>query len=98
MYASMFRMDLGSESSARERARRGRSLAAALAALPGFVALIALEADDGMVGGLCMCTDEDALETAHQIAENWQQRELDSATAASLMTCVTGRVIVQHGF
>jgi hypothetical protein len=98
MYASMFRMDLSSESSARERGRRGRSLAAALAALPGFVAFVALEADGGNVGGLCICTDVDALEAAHQMAETWQQRERDSATAASLKTCVTGKVIVQHGF
>lgn len=72
MHASMFNLDLGVCATTRDRARRGRSLAATLADLPGFVAFIVLEAEDGTATGLCICVDTNALESVHQKVEDWQ--------------------------
>ena len=55
MHASMFPLDLGRDTSSRDRERSGRALAAALAALHGFVAFIALEAENGVTAGFCIC-------------------------------------------
>ena len=75
MHASMFNLDLGVCATTRDRARRGRSLAAELAGLPGFIAFIAIEAEDGSATGLCICVDEEASEIARQQVENWHREE-----------------------
>jgi hypothetical protein len=109
MHASMFSLDLGSSAASRNRAQRGRALAAALAALPGFVAFIAIEAQDGTVTGLCICVDAEALEVARRKAVDWQ-REVGGAIHSepahgvriqdpiAMGALVTGEVIVQRGF
>ena len=85
MHASMFNLDLGVRGTSRDRARRGRAMAAALAELPGLVALIAIEGEDGMATGLCICMNGQALERARRVAEAWQraQREQETASAGS---------------
>ncbi len=75
MHASMFHLDLGDHLTTRERAQRGRALAAALAGLPGFVAFIAIEAEDGKAAGFCICVDAPALESARLKVEQWQRDE-----------------------
>ena len=97
MYAAMFRLALDGECASRERCRHGRALATALTRFQGFVAFLALEADDGSVGGLCICMDVDTLDAAHQFAKTWQVEHHD-VTRDALPAYVTGKVIVQHGF
>ena len=82
MHAALFNLDLGVRLASSERARRGRSLAAALAILPGFVAFIAIEADDGTTTGLCICVNLDALEIARQHVQEWQRHAGENHTAA----------------
>ncbi len=96
MYASMFRLEVGSELSVRECGRLGRTLAAQLAALPGVVAFIAVKATDGVLGGLCICSDAQTLTDAQHLAETWQHEH--DAMHPPLRTCVSGQVVVQHGF
>jgi len=114
MYASMFSLDLGSRATSQDRARRGRSLAAALAVLPGFVAFIAIEAQDGSVTGLGICVDAQALEIALQKVVDWQSEQSghphfhekpipsiqaqNSAPGFAIELLAAGEVIVQRGF
>ena len=96
MYAAMFPLDLGGQASSRERGQHGRALASELAALPGFVAFIALEAEDGAVRCLCICADAATLTEAQEFALAWQGEHSD-ASIASIPSCFRGRIIVQHG-
>ncbi len=73
MHGALFHLDLGVWATTSERARQGRALAAVLAALPGLVAFVALEAEDGTMSGLCICMDEQALVRARQKADEWQR-------------------------
>ena len=97
MYASIIRMDLGDSTSMLDRGRRGRSLAAALDGVSGFVAFIAFESVEGAVTGLCICVDATALEEAQCVAAAWQQERGGEASSA-LQACSAGEVIVQRGF
>lgn len=96
MYATIFRINLCSSSS-RDRGRAGRSLATALDTLHGFVAFIALEADDGQVAGLCICDDPMTLQEAQTVAAHWQ-RDRCGPSSAGLQPIAVGKVIVQRGF
>ncbi|MEZ4520185.1 MAG: hypothetical protein R3A46_00880 [Thermomicrobiales bacterium] len=111
MHASIFRFDLGSNTSPRERGRRGRTLATALAAVPGFVAFLALESEAGWLAGLCICIDPAALARAQQVAADWQREHgchshpspclawgQDPALGSAMQPLITGEVIVQRGF
>jgi hypothetical protein len=97
MHASMFHLDLGRIDSHGDRWRAGLSLAAALNAVDGFVAFLALETEDGAVAGLCICIDIPSLEAARQVAEEWQ-REHSEQTLTDMQALITGEVIVQQGF
>lgn len=96
MYATMLHIDLRAIASARDRARTGRSLGKTLAALAGFVAFIAFEADDGDVSGLCICEDLASLENAEQAVVRWQ-REQAAMPDSSIRAISKGNVIVQQG-
>ncbi len=105
MHASLFNLDLGSCATTSDRARHGRALGAALATSPGFVAFIALEAKDGTATGLCVCVDEQALESVRQVVAEWQRgrsaqvtRGEEAVLSPELQALVTGEVIVQRGF
>jgi len=101
MYASIFRLDLGSDLSPRDRWKSGRALASALDGLPGFVAFIALEAEDGVLAGLCVCVDAESLEEVRETAEAWQRRRAGQTLpppCSSIQPLIAGEVIVQRGF
>ncbi|HLT17940.1 MAG TPA: hypothetical protein VKZ96_00685 [Thermomicrobiales bacterium] len=101
MHASVFRLDLGDCATPRERWRAGRSLAATLAAVKGFVAFIALEAEDGAVAGMCICVDAEALEAAGRTAHAWQRErggQIEGQSSSSRQLLIAGEVIVQRGF
>lgn len=97
MHASIFHLDLGTSTAPRERWRLGRSLAAALNVVEGFVAFLALETEDGTAAGLCICVDALSLKAAHQVAADWQ-REHSEQTLPEMQSLITGEVIVQQGF
>jgi hypothetical protein len=97
MYALMFQLDLADSVPPNERDRSGRSLATALEALHGFVAFIALEAEDGRLGGLCIGVDSATLEQARQIVSNWQPEQGKTAIT-QFKPLVSGEVIAQRGF
>ena len=101
MHAALFRLDLDSSATPAERASSGRSLAAALSVLRGFVAFIAIEADDGHAAGLCICLDAEALGEARQLAASWQRErggQVKGASDCANEPIFTGEVIVQRGF
>ncbi len=96
MHASMFPLDLGRDTSSRDRERSGRALAAALAALHGFVAFIALEAENGVMAGFCICVDAVTLTNAQRLVEAWHRDQIWAA-GFSLKPFVSGEVVVQRG-
>ncbi len=96
MHASMFHIDLEGRASSRDRDQSGRALATVLGAVPGFVAFIALEAEDGTVGGLCIGVDAGTLEGMRQVMEAWQ-RERGQANVSNFQPLISGEVIVQRG-
>jgi hypothetical protein len=80
-----------------DRGQCGRSLAAALDDVHGFVAFIAFESAEGLVTGLCICEDRAALDAALRAADAWQRahgRPVDAVMEA----LSGGEVIVQRGF
>lgn len=97
MHAAMFQLDLGDGAGSRERGRSVRAMAAALGTLPGFVAFLALEAEDGSVGGLCIFTDAAALERAQQHVADWQPAR-QPPESRGFAPLIAGQVIVQSGF
>jgi hypothetical protein len=97
MYALMFQLDLADSVPPHEHYRSGRSLATALEAMHGFVAFIALEAEDGMIGGLCIGVDAATLEQARHIVGSWQCERGRSAITR-FEPLMAGEVIVQRGF
>lgn len=97
MYASIFCFDLGDSAEDRERWRYGRSLAAELDAVPGFVAFIAFETGKSAAAGVCICVDEAALQTAQEVAVVWQHGHAVCAEAA-FQPLIAGEVFVQRGF
>lgn len=97
MYAAVIHLDLGSNTSMLDRGRCGRSLASALDDVPGFVAFLAFESDEGVVTGLCICVDAMALEEARRVAAAWHCERSGAANFA-LEAFDAGEVIVQRGF
>lgn len=97
MYASIIRLNLGSNLSLLDRGRCGRSLASALDDVPGFIAFVAFESEEGAVTGLCICADAEALAVAERVASAWQRERGEEASSA-LQTFSVGEVIVQRGF
>lgn len=97
MHAAMFHLDLGDVPGSRERGRFGRALATALNELPGFVAFLAFEGENGTVGGLCICLDAAATTRAVRTAEAWQH-DRGGSSMPGLQSLMAGEVIVQRGF
>lgn len=97
MYASIIRLDFEECVSTRERGRWCRSLASALDAIQGFVAVIALEADHRAVAVLCVCMDAEALDEARQVAATWEH-DRDGRQESAMRPLIAGEVIFQRGF
>ena len=101
MYAAIILLDLGRSASLLDRGRCGRSLAAVLDGVDGFVAFIAFEAEEGALAGLCICLDMEALDAALLAADDWRRGCPlgDGGRAAPAMQpLITGEVIAQRGF
>jgi hypothetical protein len=98
MYATIIRCDLRALASSAERGRTGRSLAAALGALPGFVAFVALEAGDeaGAVAALCIVEDRASLAAAQRRIAQWHP-EASGAAEGGVEEINAGAVIAQRG-
>lgn len=96
MYGSIFPLNLGGDVSARDRGKAGRSLATALSMLHGFIAFLALEAEDGAATALCICSDAATVEQAKQIVDAWH-REQGRPVDAQFEPLIAGEIIVQRG-
>jgi hypothetical protein len=98
MYATIIRCDLRALASSAERGRTGRSLAAAVGALPGFVAFVALEAEGGAgaVAALCIVEDRASLAAVRRQIAHWHT-ESCGAAADELEEIGAGAVIAQRG-
>src|SRR5258708_39001433 len=81
MCATIIRCDLRAIASPAERGRTGRSLAAALGALPGFVAFVALDAEGeaGTVAALCIVEDRASLVGAQRRTAEWHTETCGAA-------------------
>jgi hypothetical protein len=97
MYATVYQITFTTLASADARGRTGRSLASALAALPGFLAFIALESEpnSGAVTLLCLF-DRQARYAAECVIARWQQDERASV-GPSIQRLGAGAVIAQRG-
>lgn len=98
MYATIVRCDLHTRMCAGARRQHGRALAKALAALPGFVAFVALDvdADAGMVAALCIFEEQASMAAADGVIAEWQQ-EHGGAAGSGMEHLGAGAVIAQKG-
>lgn len=98
MYATIIRSDMRALASSAERGRTGRSLAAALGALPGFVAFVALDAEGetGTVAALCIVEDWASLTAVQRRIAQWHT-EACGGGAGGLEELGAGAVIAQRG-
>lgn len=98
MYATMIQCDMHAIASSEERGRTGRTLGTALAALPGFVAFVALDAEGeaGTVAALCIFEERAGVEGAHGVIAQWQ-RQYPATVGTGIRHLGAGVVIVQNG-
>ena len=96
MYATMVQCAMPEVASPHARGRLGRTLAAALGALPGFVAFVAFDGDAGAVTALCLFEDRPSMEAAQPVIARWQ-RDGPGAGVTDLHYLRAGAVIVQRG-
>jgi hypothetical protein len=98
MYATIIRCDLRGIEPSHARGQAGRTLATALSALPGFLAFVALDAEDaaGMVAVLCIVEDRASLAAARRVTARWQQDAVGMA-AGGVEELGAGAVIAQRG-
>jgi hypothetical protein len=98
MYATIIHCDMHAIASAHARGQMGRTLATALAALPGFIAFVALDADTvtGAVAALCIFEEQTSIAPAARVIAQWQHDAL-GAGAAAIQHLGTGAVIAQKG-
>ena len=95
MYATIVHCELHNCTSAFAHGHTGRTLTAALAALPGFVAFVALEMDtgEGTVTAVCLMEERTGLAAAEAVIARWQGEQ--SATVGTGVR--RGEVIMQQG-
>jgi hypothetical protein len=98
MYATIFQSTLDTVGSAEERGRTGRSLATALAALPGFLAFIALDSDParGTVTLVCLFDGQSRIAATEGVIAQWEQ-DAQPAGERRIRQLGTGAVIAQKG-
>jgi len=98
MYATMIQCDMHAIDSSEERGRTGRLLGTTLAALPSFVAFVALDAEGeaGTVAALCIFEDRAGVEGANCVIAQWQ-REYPATVGSGIRQLGAGVVIVQKG-
>lgn len=97
MYATMIRCDLGARASAAAREGSARALATALAALPGFVAVVAIETDAaaGAMTAVYLVEENTGLAAAERVIAQWQGEE--AVEGRGVRRLGAGEVIAQKG-
>jgi hypothetical protein len=98
MYATIILCDLHNRTSTLTHGHSGRTLASALAALPGFVAFVALDMDAGVgsVATLCLMEERAGLAEAERVIAQWQA-EQNTTTGSGVRRVGAGEVIAQWG-
>jgi len=98
MYATIVLCELHSGAADLAHGPAWRTLTAALAALPGFVAFVALEMDAGAgtVAALCLVEEHAGLAEAERVIAQWQ-REQVAAGESGVRRLGKGEVIAQQG-
>jgi hypothetical protein len=96
VYATMVQCAMPGVASPHARGRLGRTLAAALGALPGFVAFVAFDGDLGVVAALCLFEDHPSMDAAQHVIARWQRDEPGAGETEVRYLCA-GEVIVQKG-
>ena len=98
MYATMLCCDPGVSATAAARERMARRLAATLAALPGFVAVVAIETDAaaGTMSVVYLAEERAGLAVAERAIAQWQQ-EQDATEGRGVLRVGEGEVIAQKG-
>lgn len=98
MYATMMQCDLCALASAAACDRAARGLVAALAALPGFVAFVAIETDPavGVVTAVYLAEERAGLAEAERAIAQWQ-REQVATVRSGVRLLGAGEVIAQKG-
>jgi hypothetical protein len=98
MYATILRCTLPPRTATDARWQRGRTLTTALAALPGFVACVALDAEGepGVVVALCLVEEQANMAAAERVIAAWQHEQ--GGAAGTGIACIgQGAVIAQKG-
>ncbi len=98
MYATIVQTAMHTLCSADACGRTGRTLANALAALPGFVVFVALDADtaSGTVAMLCIFAEQASIAAAEEVIAQWQG-DAHAAVGHSIQRLGAGTVIAQKG-
>jgi hypothetical protein len=98
MYATIVEVILRTPGSAAAHGHTGRALANALAALPGFLAFLALDTDaaSGAVTMLCIFADAAGIEASEREIARWQRDE-NATTEPCIRRLGAGAVIAQKG-
>jgi hypothetical protein len=95
MYATIRWRERGT-ASPDDLARAGRTLAARLGALAGFVACLLLETPDGGYAAIGIFEDRGSLAEADELVAGWSPVEMPALWADPLRW-ITGEVVVQKG-
>jgi hypothetical protein len=98
MYATIVMCELRNGTAALGHEQAGRTLTAALAALPGFVAFVALDTDAmaGTVTAVCLVEERAGLADAERVIAQWQ-REQGATRGSDMRRVGAGEVIAQRG-
>jgi hypothetical protein len=98
MYATIVRCEMHHRSAARADGRAGRTLTTALAALPGFVAVVAIETDAeaGTATAVCLMEEHAGLAAAERVIAQWQQAHVATGKR-DVQRMGAGEVIAQWG-
>jgi hypothetical protein len=98
MYATIVRYEMHNCTAALAYGHAGRTLTAALAALPGFVAFVALEMDTaaGTVTAVCLVEERAGLAEAERVIAQWQRAQ-GATVGKEVRRLGAGEVIAQQG-
>jgi hypothetical protein len=98
MYATVMLCEPRNGTATLAHGQAGRTLTAALAALPGFVAFIALEMDTGAgtITAVCLVEERAGLAEAERVIAQWQRAQ-GATVGKEVRRLGAGEVIAQQG-
>jgi hypothetical protein len=98
LYATIVRCERHPATAAFARGQAGRALIAALAALPGFIAVVAIETDaaSGTVTAVCLIEKRAGLADIERVLAQWQHEQV-AIVRSSVQQLGAGEVIAQWG-